>query len=210
MKKVLSIIFVLTFLLGLIGCSSKDKIPSLNEASQMKYSDINQALSSKDIQKIRNAWGEPAESDGKEDVWHLDESMFLFIAYNDAGIVESCELVCSTPLAPTESIESVSSAHKLDLKSLEVACAEGFIAPSKVTVLSGEWAYTAEPDKFVVLATIRYTNKDDAYETADFLMRGVFGGEIEMFHALNEHSPYTRENGLQKFGAIDDQRFPLE
>ena len=101
------------------------------------------------------------------------------------------------------------SENTLDLKTLEAACAEGFIDPSKVTVLAGEWAYTADPDKFVALATIRYTNKDDEYETADFLMLGVFGGKIELCHCLNEHSPYTRENALQEFGAIDDRRFPL-
>ena len=98
----------------------------------------------------------------------------------------------------------------LNLKSLETACADGFIDPSKVTVLSGEWAYTVAPDKFVALATVRYTNKDDEYETAEFVMVGVFGGEIELYHCLNRHSPYTRENALQAYGAIDDQRFPLE
>ena len=98
----------------------------------------------------------------------------------------------------------------LDRESLEAACAEGFMDPSKVTVLGGEWAYTADPDKFVALAMVEYTDKDDEYETAEFLMLGVFGGEIELYHILNEHSPYTRENALQEFGAIDSRRFPLE
>lgn len=97
----------------------------------------------------------------------------------------------------------------LDRKALEAACADGFIDPSKVTVLEGEWAYTSDPTKFVALATVRYTDKDDAYVTAEFVMVGVFGGEIELFHILNEHSPYTRENALQEFGAVDTQRFPL-
>lgn len=98
----------------------------------------------------------------------------------------------------------------LDCKTLEASCANGFIDPSKVSVLGGEWAYTADPTKFVALATVQYTNKDDEYETADFLMQGVFGGEIELFHCLNDHSPYTRANGLKEFGAVDDQRFPLK
>ena len=98
----------------------------------------------------------------------------------------------------------------LTLQSLEVACADGFIDPSKVTVLSGEWAYTVVPDKFVALATVKYTNKDNEYETADFIMVGVFDGEIELYHCLNQHSPYTRENALEAYGAIDDRRFPLE
>ena len=98
----------------------------------------------------------------------------------------------------------------LDCKSLEAACADGFIDPSKVTILGGEWAYTADPTKFVALATVRYTNKDDTYETSEFVMVGTFGGKTELFHNLNEQSPYTRENVLQEFGAIDAQRFPLE
>ena len=98
----------------------------------------------------------------------------------------------------------------LDCKSLEAACADSFIDPSKVTVLGGEWAYTADPNKFVALATVRYTDKDDEYVTAEIVMVGTFGGKTELFHHLNEHSPYTRENALREFGAVDDRRFPLE
>lgn len=117
--------------------------------------------------------------------------------------------------ATTENMEVVTTteptaAHTLDCQALQAACADGFIDPSKVTVLGGEWAYTADPNKFVALATVRYTDKDGEYETTDFLMLGVFGGEIERYHMLNAHSPYTRENGLQEFGAVDDRRFPLE
>lgn len=102
MKKALSFVLALTFLLGLMGCYNKENIPTIREVSQMKYSEVNEALSGKDIQVIRDAWGEPVERDGKEDVWQLDESMLLMITYNDTGIIESCELVCGTPLAPTE------------------------------------------------------------------------------------------------------------
>jgi hypothetical protein len=101
-------------------------------------------------------------------------------------------------------------AHTLDCKSLQEACAESFIDPSKVTVLGGEWAYTSDPNKFVALATVRYTDKDDEYVTAEIVMVGTFGGKTELFHHLNEHSPYTRENALREFGAVDDRRFPLE
>ena len=98
----------------------------------------------------------------------------------------------------------------LDCKSLEVACADSFIDPSKVSVLGGEWAYSYEPNKFVALATVRYTNKDDEYEVAEIVMVVTFDGTTELFHHLNENSPYTRENALREFGAVDDQRFPLE
>ena len=110
----------------------------------------------------------------------------------------------------TEPQTEPTSRPVLDCKSLEAACADGFIDPSKVTVLGGEWAYTADPNKFVALATVRYTAKDDEYVTAEIVMVGTFGGKTELFHHLNEHSPYTRENVLREFGAIDDQRFPLE
>ena len=52
MKKALSIVLVLTFLLGLIGCSSKEKIPTISEVSQMKYSEVKEALTGKDIKAI--------------------------------------------------------------------------------------------------------------------------------------------------------------
>lgn len=109
-----------------------------------------------------------------------------------------------------ESQEDIISRPVLTLKSLEIACADGFIDPSKVTVLYGEWAYTVVPDKYVALATIKYTNKDNEYETADFVMVGVFGGEVELYHCLNQYSPYTRENALEAYGAIDEQRFLLK
>ena len=102
MKKVLSIVLLVSFLLGMMGCSNKEKIPSIDEVLQMKHSEVNESLSGKDIQEIRDAWGEAVESDGKEDVWKLDESMLLVITYNDIGIVERCELICGTPLAPEE------------------------------------------------------------------------------------------------------------
>lgn len=75
---------------------------SLSDVAKMKYNEINELLSGKDIRAIRDAWGEPVESDGKEDVWQLDESMLLMITYNDTGIVEGCELVCGTPSATAE------------------------------------------------------------------------------------------------------------
>jgi len=124
-----------------------------------------------------------------------------------AATTDNIEVVVTTELVPQTEPTIV---RTLDCQTLQAACAEGFIDPSKVTVLGGEWAYTADPNKYVALATIRYTDKDDEYETVDFLMLGVFGGEIELYHMLNAHSPYTRENGLQEFGAVDDRRFPLE
>ena len=137
-----------------------------------------------------------------------------FIGYQKAS--EEAILTTNDPAAANTIASSESDLQEpmdrpiLDCKALEAACADSFIDPSKVTVLGGEWAYTAEPNKFVALATIRYTTKDDEYETAEFVMVGTFGGKTELFHNLNEYSPYTKENALQVFGAIDDQRFPLE
>ena len=209
MKKFVSLALVLTFLLSLMGCDNKDNIPSISEVSQMKYLEVNEALTGKNIQEIRDAWGAPTESDSNEDVWQLDESMLLIIAYNATGVIENCELVCGTPLAPAETIELIESNRTLSLEWLEEVCADSFYDPATVSILDGEWAYSADPDQFVALATVRYTTKDGSYETADFLMRGNFDGNIETFHILNEESPYTRENGLQEFGAVDDQRFPF-
>lgn len=125
-------------------------------------------------------------------------------------VAETTDTVEAVVSAETELQTEPTDRPVLDCKSLEAACADSFIDPSKVTVLGGEWAYTADPDKYVALATVQYTTKDDEYETAEFIMVGTFGGKTELFHNLNEHSPYSRENALQEFGAIDDQRFPLE
>ena len=126
-------------------------------------------------------------------------------------VAETTDTVAAVVSAETEPQAEPTNRPVLDCKSLEAACADSFVDPSKVSVLSGEWAYTADPNKFVALATVRYTtDKDDEYQVADIIMVGTFGGKTELFHHLNEHSPYTRENALQEFGAVDDQRFPLE
>lgn len=78
----------------------EDKIPTLAEVSQMKYQELYDLLPGKNIQEIKEAWGEPRENDINESVWQIDESMLLMITYDDHGIVENCELVCGTPLAP--------------------------------------------------------------------------------------------------------------
>ena len=87
---------------GLIGCDSKKNIPSLAEVSQMNYEEANKALSGQDIQKIREAWGEPIDSDDKEAMWQVDSSMIIEITHSNSGVVESCELLCGTPLAPMD------------------------------------------------------------------------------------------------------------
>lgn len=46
------------------------KIPSISDVSQMMYNEINEVLSGKEIQEIREIWGEPVESDGKKDILH--------------------------------------------------------------------------------------------------------------------------------------------
>lgn len=94
-------------------------------------------------------------------------------------------------------------------KSIEEAIADDFIDPSNVSVLSGEWAYTVDPNRFVALVSVNYMNKFDEYETAEYVVIGAFGGDAGTRHCLNQHSPYTRENVLQMFGAIDDKQFAL-
>ena len=96
------------------------------------------------------------------------------------------------------------------LKFLEAAISDDFIDPATVSVRSGEWAYTVDPNRFVALVTVNYINKFDEYETADYVVLGTFGADAGTRHCLNQHSPYTRENVLQHYGALDHQSFPLE
>ena len=93
--------------------------------------------------------------------------------------------------------------------SMEAAIADDFIDPSTVSVLGGEWAYTVDPDRFVALVSVKYRNKFDEYETAEYVVLGEFGGDAGTRHCLNQHSPYTRETVLEIFGAINNQRFAL-
>lgn len=87
--------------------------------------------------------------------------------------------------AATEATVSASTdptvLQTLDLKALEEACADSFLDPSKVTVLGGEWAYTADPDKYVALATVRYTDKNDEYEVAEIVMVGIWAEKRNCF-----------------------------
>ena len=95
-------------------------------------------------------------------------------------------------------------------RSIEEKIAGDFIDPSTVSVLSGEWAYTVDPNRFVAVVSVNYINKFNEYETAEYVVLGAFDGEAHTRHCLNQHSPYTREKVLENFGAIDNQRFTLE
>lgn len=95
-------------------------------------------------------------------------------------------------------------------RSIEEKIADDFIDLSTVSVLSGEWAYTVDPNRFVAVVSVNYINKFNEYETAEYVLLGAFDGEAHTRHCLNQHSPYTRENVLENFGAIDNQRFTLE
>ena len=220
MKKKLSIVLA-TILIVAVGVAvwfygyynrkSNDNLPALTAIAEMSESDVNSLLPGYKINQLREVWGEPDSSDDGIDSWQIG-SVTLIVNYKNNGVVAICGLKDASGASAGEIENQTEPTNRpvLDCKSLEAACADGFIDPSKVTVLGGEWAYTADPNKFVALATVRYTAKDDEYVTAEIVMVGTFGGETELFHHLNEHSPYTRENVLQEFGAIDDQRFPLE
>lgn len=123
---------------------------------------------------------------------------------------KAAETVHNDTTIITESQTEPTSALVLDCKSIQESAAWSFIDPDTVTVLGGEWAYTSEPNGYVALVTFNYANKFDEYETAEYVVLGVFGGEASTVHCLNEYSPYTRKNVLQEFGAIDNQRFTLE
>ena len=105
MKKFIALILLLTFVLSLVGCSSKQSIPTLAEVSQMGYEEVNEVLSGRTINELRGAWGDPIDSDENGDSWQVDSSMIITVKYDvstNSGIVESCELICGTPLAPAE------------------------------------------------------------------------------------------------------------
>ena len=95
-------------------------------------------------------------------------------------------------------------------RSIEEKIADDFIDPSTVSVLSGEWAHTVDPNRFVAVVSVNYINKFNEYETAEYVVLGTFEGEAHTRHCLNQHSPYTKENVLEAYGAIDNQRFILE
>lgn len=106
MNKMIALILSFTFVLALAGCNSRKNIPTLAEVSQMKYKEVNEILSGRTINEVRDAWGEPTDSDDNGDSWQVDSSMIILVKYDentDSGIVESCELVCGTSLAPAES-----------------------------------------------------------------------------------------------------------
>jgi len=95
-------------------------------------------------------------------------------------------------------------------RSLEAEIADDFIEPSTVSVLSGEWSHTVDPNRFVALVVVNYLNMFDEYETAEYVVLGEFDGDAGTRHCLNQHSPYTRENVLEAYGAIGDRRFILD
>ena len=219
MKKLIALFLTLTCVWGLLSCNNRNMNYIIanepNITGIVKESNDSSIL----IENENGAYLVSLNVENKDSMTHFSIGDEV-VVYYDGNIAESYPMQINTVFAitlrtPSDRTEPEAQTEPtfvpvLDGKSLEAACAEGFIDPSKVTVLGGEWAYTADPNKFVALVSVKYTNKFDEYETAEFIMVGVFGGEIELYHCLNEHSSYTRENALQEFGAIDNQRFTLE
>ncbi|MBO5128151.1 MAG: hypothetical protein J6D10_11340, partial [Clostridia bacterium] len=79
MKKFIALILLLTFVLSLVGCSSKHSIPTLTEVSQMGYEEVNEVLSGRTINELRGAWGDPIDSDENGESWQVDSSMIITV-----------------------------------------------------------------------------------------------------------------------------------
>lgn len=220
MKKKLSIVLVIilavamgvaVWFYGYYNRNSNDNLPALSAIAEMSESDVNSLLPGYNINQLREVWGEPDFSEDGTDSWQTG-NVTLIVHYKNNGVVAICGLKddSGASVSEFESQTEPTSTPVLHCKSIQESAAWSFIDPNTVTVLSGEWAYTSQPNGYVALVTFNYTNKFDEYETAEYVVLGVFGGEASTVHCLNEHSPYTRENVLQEFGAIDDQRFTLE
>ena len=96
MKKVVALALILIMALGIVGCSKKYEIPSLDEVKSHLYTeeDIEIYLRGVSRDDLIEVWGEPSETLDEEnaDMWVLDEERILTISYSTNDKLQDADI----------------------------------------------------------------------------------------------------------------------
>lgn len=96
MKKICTVVLLLVFTLGIVGCNNKSEIPTIDDIKTSFYTDdeLEGMLRRVKREELIKAWGEPTRhiDSENEDVWVLDESKALVVSYTLGGRVDDVDI----------------------------------------------------------------------------------------------------------------------
>lgn len=87
MKKIIAAVLVLICILGLVGCSPMDNVPSLEAVKEYSNNDFNEHFKGVNREGLIEVWGEPAGSLTGEnaDMWDIDDESMVVIYWKNNG-----------------------------------------------------------------------------------------------------------------------------
>lgn len=85
MKKIFAAVLALICILGLVGCSPMDNVPSPEAAKEYSNDDFDEHFKGVNREGLIEVWGEPAGSLTEEnaDMWEIDEESAVVIYWKD-------------------------------------------------------------------------------------------------------------------------------
>lgn len=85
MKKIIAAALTLIIVLGLVGCSPMDNVPTLEAVKEYSAEDFNEHFKGVNREGLIEVWGEPAESLNEEnaDMWDIDDISTVLIYWKD-------------------------------------------------------------------------------------------------------------------------------
>lgn len=91
MKKIIAVVLTLICVLGLVGCSPMDNVPSLEAVKEYSAEDFSEHFKGVNREGLIEVWGEPAGSRTEEnaDMWDIDDDSMVVIYWKDNGKFES-------------------------------------------------------------------------------------------------------------------------
>lgn len=87
MKKLITAALALIIVLGLVGCSPMDNVPTLDAVKEYSAEDFNEHFKGVNREGLIEVWGDPAGSLTEEnaDMWDIDDESMVVIYWSDNG-----------------------------------------------------------------------------------------------------------------------------
>ena len=94
MKKLIALVLALVCVLGLVGCSPMDNVPSLEAAKEYSNDDFNEHFKGVNREGLIEVWGEPAGSLTEEnaDMWDIDDESMVVIYWKNNGKFKNADI----------------------------------------------------------------------------------------------------------------------
>ncbi len=187
MKKLFVLFFMLAILLT--ACSHENKFPQLQEVNDCAPEELQQHMESISRQELMDIWGQPSLqlSDGKTDLWDINESQFIVICWDDNG---QCDFM--TKQAKTSASDIWDSiAFDVDNDGVEETCVLGCGETSGIFSFYLVISENGKTEYYNTFAPA--THSELSFEEQDGKLKVKYVGEIPQLSV--KYETVTVENG---------------